>query len=156
MNRSCFALLLVLVLFACSSRDPIPTREDDAGVDARVTDATIGDLGTDGATDAFVLDGEAGDSGSDAAADMSIADLGVDLSRADLGPSPLEEGCIRSGGTVRTVSCCTSVPDFPDTCSIGACGCAPMYSRMALGCDCGPMRCFDTFGGTDSCIARAP
>ena len=63
-----------------------------------------------------------------------------------------EEGCIASGGTVSTGSCCSSAPDFPDTCQIGSCGCAPGLSRDLPICDCGEGRCFDH--DQRACVAR--
>lgn len=58
-------------------------------------------------------------------------------------PSAAEQGCIASGGTVTTALCCKSTGDFPDTCAIGACGCAPGQSHEVRACDCGAGRCFD-------------
>jgi hypothetical protein len=54
-----------------------------------------------------------------------------------------EQGCIASGGTVTTGLCCSSTGDFPDTCAIGACGCAPGQSHEVKICDCGEGQCFD-------------
>ena len=42
-----------------------------------------------------------------------------------------------------TSSCCASSGDFPNTCLIGACGCAPANSHQVKTCDCGPGKCFD-------------
>jgi len=52
-------------------------------------------------------------------------------------------GCLDSGGEVTTGMCCVSVGDFPNTCAVGACGCAPQESHEVQICDCGPGRCFD-------------
>lgn len=57
--------------------------------------------------------------------------------------SPEEQGCLASGGAVSTASCCASAPEFPDTCQIGQCGCAPQSSRDLSICACGEGRCFD-------------
>ncbi|VVB67735.1 Virginiamycin B lyase [Candidatus Norongarragalina meridionalis] len=62
-------------------------------------------------------------------------------------PSPTasaaELGCIASGGTVTTANCCTSITeDFPNSCAIGACGCAPEYSHPIRICGCGD-KCFN-------------
>jgi hypothetical protein len=54
--------------------------------------------------------------------------------------SPEEQACIISGGTVKTVHCCKSVNDFPNTCSLGACGCSLEYSHEVKFCDCGDPR----------------
>ncbi|NYZ76090.1 serpin family protein [Candidatus Micrarchaeota archaeon] len=48
-----------------------------------------------------------------------------------------EEACIIAGGNVTTQLCCKSVGDFPNTCSIGACGCSPENSHEVKVCDCG-------------------
>jgi hypothetical protein len=54
-----------------------------------------------------------------------------------------ERGCINSGGTVTTASCCQSAGDFPDNCAIGACGCAPEHSHEVKYCGCGEEECFN-------------
>jgi len=54
-----------------------------------------------------------------------------------------ELDCINSGGTVKTGLCCGSVVAFPNTCSLGACGCPPSGSHEVKVCDCGPGKCFD-------------
>ncbi len=54
-----------------------------------------------------------------------------------------ERGCLESGGTVTTASCCQSAEDFPDNCAIGACGCAPEYSHKVKFCGCGGEKCFN-------------
>jgi hypothetical protein len=59
------------------------------------------------------------------------------------GATPEQQGCIDSGGTVSTAPCCSTAPDFPDTCAIGACGCAPEFSRGVSICDCSVGRCFN-------------
>jgi serpin B len=55
-----------------------------------------------------------------------------------------EEACIKSGGSITTKSCCKSIIEFPDTCLIGACGCAPQYSHEVVACECGEGRCWDS------------
>lgn len=64
--------------------------------------------------------------------------------------SALEEGfdesliaCQMSGGQVATSSCCLSATDYPNTCLIGACGCAPENSHEIKICDCGVDKCFN-------------
>jgi len=57
--------------------------------------------------------------------------------------TPEEQGCIDSGGIVSTALCCSTAPDFPDTCAIGSCGCSPELSRAVSICDCGFLACFD-------------
>jgi len=53
--------------------------------------------------------------------------------------------CLNSGGTISTGLCCQSTGDFPNSCAIGACGCAPEYSHEVKVCDCGKDKCFDGF-----------
>jgi len=65
-------------------------------------------------------------------------------------PSEAELACTGSGGTVANASCCTSASDFPNTCLIGACGCAAEESHEVSTCDCGSGMCFN---GT-ACIAQ--
>lgn len=59
-----------------------------------------------------------------------------------------EQGCLASGGAVTSALCCLATGDFPDTCAIGPCGCAPEASHQVRACACGAERCFD--GG--SCV----
>jgi hypothetical protein len=54
-----------------------------------------------------------------------------------------ETGCLLSGGAVDTATCCGAVDDFPNTCTIGACSCAPEDSHEVNVCACGPGRCFN-------------
>lgn len=54
-----------------------------------------------------------------------------------------QQGCLDSGGTVTTASCCAGAPPFPDSCAIGSCGCAPQNSVPVNLCDCGEDACFD-------------
>ena len=63
-----------------------------------------------------------------------------------------EQGCINSGGTVSTAPCCSGVGDFPDTCGIGACGCAPQFSTDVSVCNCGTGKCFSRNQG--ACVVR--
>jgi hypothetical protein len=58
-------------------------------------------------------------------------------------PLTPERGCLGSGGTVTTATCCASTNDFPDTCVIGACGCPPDASHEVRVCDCAAGSCFD-------------
>jgi len=54
-----------------------------------------------------------------------------------------QSACINSGGTITTNMCCLAVGDFPNTCAIGACGCALGDSHEVKVCDCGAGKCFD-------------
>ena len=70
-------------------------------------------------------------------------------------PTPAETtNCIQSGGTVQNAMCCRGVGDFPNTCTIGACGCSPFESEMVLTCVCPPGRCFN--GNTCAVIPGQP
>jgi hypothetical protein len=61
-----------------------------------------------------------------------------------------EAGCVASGGTVGSASCCRSVGDFPNSCQVGACGCAPASSHAVRTCRCPEGSCFDGA----SCVGR--
>jgi predicted outer membrane repeat protein len=54
-----------------------------------------------------------------------------------------EQRCLASGGAVTTRMCCLSTGDFPNTCGLGACTCAPGNSHQVLVCVCGENRCWD-------------
>jgi len=56
---------------------------------------------------------------------------------------PMGQACVDSGGVVGTGLCCQSADDFPNTCLIGACGCAPASSKQVKTCDCGEGKCWD-------------
>jgi len=58
--------------------------------------------------------------------------------------------CTMSGGQIVDASCCLSASDFPNTCLIGACGCAPENSHQIKICDCGEDKCFDG----QKCVSR--
>jgi predicted outer membrane repeat protein len=63
-----------------------------------------------------------------------------------------EQRCLASGGAVTTGICCLSVGDFPDTCGIGACSCAPGNSHEVRVCACDENRCWDG----QTCAPRVP
>lgn len=74
--------------------------------------------------------------------------LGVLASCAGPGPSDggwgqADEGCTSSGGTISMANCCESADDFPNTCLVGACGCAPSNSHEVAICECPVGKCFD-------------
>ena len=66
------------------------------------------------------------------------------------GQSGPAQACTASGGTVAMALCCESTADFPNSCSIGACGCPPAGSHQVQVCDCGEGQCFDG----SSCVSR--
>lgn len=53
-----------------------------------------------------------------------------------------QELCQRTGGTVVRSLCCNTVGDFPDTCLVGACSCAPSGSHEVASCQCPDFGCF--------------
>jgi hypothetical protein len=59
------------------------------------------------------------------------------------GPSPLAQACVEAGGSVTTGLCCAGASDFPETCGIGACGCAPSASREVARCECPDGTCWN-------------
>ncbi len=63
-----------------------------------------------------------------------------------------QQECLSSGGEISTAFCCSSVGDFPNTCAIGACGCAAQNSHQVNICDCGAGKCFDG----SKCVPFAP
>jgi len=71
-----------------------------------------------------------------------------DVGSFELQPPPAE-GCTQSGGTVSTASCCQAIESFPNTCTIGACGCGPDASHEVDVCICPANTCFDG----ESCTA---
>lgn len=67
-------------------------------------------------------------------------------------PSPTLSACELSGGTITQSSCCQSVGDFPNTCSVGACGCAPDFSHLVLTCSCPDDQCWNGA----ACVPSSP
>jgi hypothetical protein len=45
--------------------------------------------------------------------------------------------CTATGGVVSSSLCCSATSDFPNSCSVGACGCAPANSHTVSTCSCG-------------------
>jgi hypothetical protein len=72
-----------------------------------------------------------------------------DVGAFEVQPIP-PEGCLQTGGTVLPRSCCQAVESFPNTCAIGACGCAPDASHEVAICMCPTDTCFDG----ESCVAQ--
>mmetsp|Transcript_2955 Transcript_2955/g.6354 ORF Transcript_2955/g.6354 Transcript_2955/m.6354 type:complete len:671 (-) Transcript_2955:1390-3402(-) len=64
----------------------------------------------------------------------------------------IAERCIASGGTVTARDCCTTSDNFPSTCQIGACGCAPDASKPVAVCLCPTNTCFDARPSVGICI----
>jgi len=59
--------------------------------------------------------------------------------------------CLQTGGLPTGVNCCAGSGDFPDTCAVGACTCAPASSESVDICVC-PNGCFMKSGG---CVGPA-
>ena len=76
-------------------------------------------------------------------------DLWFEVTGISVSINEKEQACLDSGGTLKINTCCLAVGDFPDTCGIGACACAPGNSHEVKFCDCGIGKCFD--GNT--CVA---
>lgn len=51
--------------------------------------------------------------------------------------------CEAGGGVESTALCCEGVGDYPNTCLIGGCGCAPAFSHEVRVCQCPDEMCFD-------------
>lgn len=121
------------------SSDTAPDGASDASADS-ASDASndvAADRGVDAQMD--VASDVAADVATDVASDVA-ADVASDAAQSDSG---VAARCTASGGTVSTQLCCGSASDFPNTCAIGACGCAPMSSRMVMVCNCPTGRCFN-------------
>lgn len=66
------------------------------------------------------------------------------------GEKTKDQACLNSGGSIETGICCKSTSDFPNSCLIGGCGCAPANSREIKICNCGAGKCFDG----NACVGR--
>jgi hypothetical protein len=128
--------LLSLALFAaaCSSSTLSPQPPGDAGA-ADLAVPTLPDAASDAPPSTAV----------DAALDLAAADAGPD------GATRPEELCRATGGTPGMALCCQATAPFPSTCSVGACGCAPMSSHMIAVCSCPAGGCFTPDRG---CVMR--
>jgi len=73
---------------------------------------------------------------------MCYTEFAINLSKESNSRAQI---CINSGGTITASQCCESVGDFPGNCAIGACSCAPEYSREIKVCNCGEGKCFNGF-----------
>ena len=60
----------------------------------------------------------------------------------DVKPSDAAALCMSTGGSVVTAKCCSASSDFPDTCGIGGCTCAPAYLKDIQKCECAVGKCF--------------
>jgi hypothetical protein len=119
----------VLALATCLAFFPGCANDDTAvgGVDAAL-DATL---------DAGIKHDAAADAGDASRSDASDAATARDAAKLD----PIT-GCVTSGGAIATASCCFQSGDFPDTCTAGACSCAPQFSVPTKVCTCPAGTCF--------------
>jgi hypothetical protein len=123
--------------------------QDDGGSDATLdAGADVGsDIAADGSADALAdvsADGvvdAAADVGPDGASD-AVGDVVSDVAQ-DVAYDGPAAGCTATGGTISAALCCTSTSDFPNTCSVGVCGCSPGESHGVTVCDCPASQCFD-------------
>lgn len=134
--RTAFGVSIAVssLLLACSGDTPVATdagpdgsAQDGSAQDGSAQDGSAQDATTSDASDA-ATDGKAGDAGSDA------ADGAVDAGAAAL--------CVSTGGTVGTAQCCKNTTDFPNTCTVGPCGCSPNNSHTVATCQCPGTQCF--------------
>jgi hypothetical protein len=121
------SLCCALMLCAC----PGPTGGPDAGsaVDAG---HDVGTPPVDAGTDAGLPD--AGPQPGDAGTDGGLPDID--------GGSPEAIQCANTGGAVVEQLCCAATGDFPDLCSVGACGCSPSSSHTIHACSCPDAGCY--------------
>ena len=52
-----------------------------------------------------------------------------------------------TGGTPMMGLCCASQSDYPNTCNVGTCTCAPSGSKMVEKCQCGIGKCYNQMMG---------
>ena len=93
----------------------------------------------------FSCGGGPGGVGSECCMPGGSHDAGIDS-----GSQKPAELCTATGGVVKTGQCCASASDFPQTCSVGACSCAPSSSKTISLCDCGT----GCFSPTVGCVAK--
>lgn len=79
---------------------------------------------------------------------LGIVGIFVYHKRAVAPIETLDQQCVAAGGQVEETLCCGGAnaetqTSFPNLCVIGACGCAPKYSRPTKICNCGEGKCFD-------------
>ena len=69
--------------------------------------------------------------------------LAINSAADQCGTSVRAQACRDDGGTFSERDCCTAAPDFPNVCTIGACGCPPSGSAPTWVCNCGEGQCFN-------------
>jgi hypothetical protein len=123
----------------------------DAGTDVPATDVPVTDVpATDvPATDVPATDVPATDV---PATDVPAADVpATDVPATDVpatdGGDVLAARCTATGGTISSGLCCLATGDFPNSCTTGACGCAPGSSHTVQRCTCPTGQCFNPATG---------
>jgi len=120
---------------------PADVVRDAGGVDVPSTDAP--------SDDAPSMDVPSTDAPSDDTPSVdapSVDAPATDLPAGDSGEA-LAQRCTLTGGTIDTSLCCMSVGDFPNRCSVGACGCPPASSHTVQVCACPSGMCFNPASG---------
>ncbi|MEZ4220200.1 MAG: hypothetical protein R3B13_04665 [Polyangiaceae bacterium] len=118
-NLTLSVLLGAGLLVACSD-----DAHDLGGTDGGATGGSAGTSGSGGSSGSSGSAGHAGSSGS-------------------AGSGGSTSACEQAGGTVSDAECCTSTPDFPNTCLVGACGCGPGSTHTVKVCQCPASTCWD-------------
>jgi hypothetical protein len=121
-------VVLGLVLGAAGCGGSSGGAHDGAAADATDAPADVAQA------DAFWW--PATDTGPAPADDATAADA------RELSDAPSKNVCTSTGGTVSTAACCFGTADYPNTCSIGPCGCAPEDSTQVTVCSCPAQKCF--------------
>jgi len=121
-----------------------------AGSDAGASDTGGSTTGGSGAGGAGRAGSGAGGSGTAGTAAGGTAGTGAGGSggmsvggSGGSGGNIVELTCQHSGGVVTTQLCCGNSQDFPPTCAVGACSCAPASSHEVKSCTCPSGLCFD-------------
>jgi hypothetical protein len=129
--------VVALIGAACSSKDTV-LRARDGAVDQSTTGAGGTSPGTGGA-------GGAAGSGSGGQGTPDAADA-----KTSADAQALAELCTTSGGQPSSQVCCNSVGDYPNTCLVGACSCAPSSGHTVAVCACPAGGCFSPTTGCTS------
>jgi hypothetical protein len=94
-------------------------------------------------------------SGLNGAVDARPRDAAIVDARPDSLPAPDAAGlatlCTATRGEISESKCCANTANFPDTCVVGACTCAPNASKSTPTCTCAN-GCFDPLFG---CVGPA-
>ncbi|MDB4931110.1 MAG: hypothetical protein JWM10_3594 [Myxococcaceae bacterium] len=163
--RSAALLATLCLLGVGCSDDPTPAADSGTVVDVPA------DLGGDVAADQGAADTgtdvPAADAARDAGTDVPASDVQTsdvpasdvqtsDVQTSDVPASdvPASDGgdvlaarCTATGGTISSGLCCLASGDFPNSCGIGGCSCAPASSHTIQRCTCPTGQCFNPATG---------